>query len=109
MFNKGQLAGLMKKAQEMQKNMESAQEEIAKLEIAGESGAGMVKVVMTGKHDLKKVTIDPSIMDDKEMLEDLIAAAVNDANRKVEAESAAKMNGLSTGMPGMPAGFKLPF
>jgi DNA-binding YbaB/EbfC family protein len=109
MFNKGQLAGLMKKAQEMQKNMESAQEEIAKLEIAGESGAGMVKVIMTGKHDLKKVTIDPSVIDDKEMLEDLIAAAVNDANRKVEEVSAAKMGGLTAGMPGMPAGFKMPF
>ena len=109
MFNKGQLAGLMKKAQEMQKNMESAQEEIAKLEIEGESGAGMVKVVMTGKHDLKKVTIDPSIMDDKEMLEDLIAAAVNDANRKVEEQSASKMGGLTDGMPAMPPGFKLPF
>lgn len=109
MFNKGQLAGLMKKAQEMQKNMESAQEEIAKLEINGESGAGMVKVIMTGKHDLKKVTIDPSVMDDREMLEDLIAAAVNDANRKVEEETASKMGGLTAGMPGMPGGFKLPF
>lgn len=109
MFNKGQLAGLMKKAQEMQKSVEDAQEEIAKLEITGESGAGMVKVIMTGKHDLKKVTIDPSIMDDKEMLEDLIAAAVNDANRKVEAESASKMGGLTAGIPGMPPGFKLPF
>lgn len=106
MFNKGQLAGLMKKAQEMQKNMEDAQEEIAKLEINGESGAGMVKVVMTGKHDVKKVTIDPSILDDKEMLEDLIAAAINDANRKVEEHTASKMGGLTAGMPG---GFKLPF
>lgn len=109
MFNKGQLAGLMKKAQEMQKSMENAQEEIAKLEINGESGAGMVKVVMTGKHDIKKVTIDSSILDDKEMLEDLIAAAVNDANRKLEAESASKMGNVSAGMPGMPGGFKLPF
>ncbi|MCC2645879.1 MAG: YbaB/EbfC family nucleoid-associated protein [Burkholderiales bacterium] len=106
MFNKGQLSGLMKKAQEMQKNMESAQEEIAKLELEGESGAGMVKVVMTGKHDLKKVTIDPSVMDDKEMLEDLIAAAVNDANRKIEEASASKMGGLTAGMP---PGFKMPF
>ena len=77
MFDKGQLAGLMKKAQEMQKNLEKAQEEVARLEVEGESGAGMVKVIMTGKHDLKKVTIDESVMDDKEMLEDLIAAAVN--------------------------------
>lgn len=109
MFNKGQLSGLMKKAQEMQKNMEAAQEEIARLEICGESGAGMVKIIMTGKHDIKKVTIDPSIMDDKEMLEDLIAAAVNDANRKVEEQTANKMGGLTAGMPGMPPGFKLPF
>jgi len=108
MFGKGQFAGLMKKAQEMQKNLEKAQEELANLEVEGESGAGMVKVTMTGKHDIKKVTIDPSIMDDKEMLEDLIAAAVNDANRKVEAESASKMGGLGAGFPGL-GDFKLPF
>lgn len=112
MFDKNQLAGLMKKAQEMQKNMEKAQEEIAKLEIEGEAGAGMVKVIMTGKHDLKKVIIDDSIMDDKEMLEDLIAAAVNDANRKVEEQSSTKMGSATAGMPfggGMPGGFKFPF
>ena len=102
----------MKKAQEMQKNMEKAQEEIARLEVEGESGAGMVKVLMTGKHDLKKVTIDQAVMDDKEMLEDLIAAAVNDANRKVEEQSSSKMGSATAGMPGMPGmpgGFKLPF
>lgn len=112
MFDKNQLAGLMKKAQEMQKNMEKAQEDIAKLEIEGESGAGLVKVTMTGKHDIKKVTIDDSIMDDKEMLEDLIAAAINDANRKVEAVSQDKMGGVTAGMPfggGMPGGLKFPF
>ncbi len=112
MFDKNQLAGLMKKAQEMQKNMEKAQEEIAKLEIEGEAGAGMVKVIMTGKHDLKKVIIDDSVMDDKEMLEDLIAAAVNDANRKVEEQSSTKMGSATAGMPfggGMPGGFKFPF
>lgn len=109
MFDKGQLAGLMKKAQEMQKNMELAQEEIAKMEAQGESGAGLVKVIMTGKHDLKQVIIDPSVMDDKEMLEDLIAAAVNDANRKIEEQSQAKMAKVSAGMPAMPGGFKMPF
>lgn len=110
MFDKGQIAGLMKKAQEMQANMQKAQEEIAKLEVDGESGAGMVKVVMTGKHDIKKVTIDPSIMDDKEMLEDLIAAAVNDATRKVEEQSTAKMGNATAGMPmGGLGGLKLPF
>jgi DNA-binding YbaB/EbfC family protein len=112
MFDKGQLAGLMKKAQEMQKNMERAQEEVAKLEIEGVSGAGMVKVLMTGKHDIKKVSIDDAVMDDKEMLEDLIAAAVNDANRKVEEQSQAKMGSATAGMPfggGLPGGFKLPF
>ena len=109
MFDKGQLANLMKKAQEMQTNLQKAQEEVAKLEINGESGAGMVKVIMTGKHDIKKVTIDPTIMDDKEMLEDLIAAAINDANRKLEEQSATKMSGITPNIPGMPAGFKLPF
>src|SRR3990167_11501667 len=108
MFNKGQLAGLMKKAQEMQKNLEKAQDEIANLLIEGEAVAGMVKVTLTGKHDLKKVTIDPSIMDDKEMLEDLIAAAVNDANRKLEKASESKMGGLASAIPGL-AGMKLPF
>jgi DNA-binding YbaB/EbfC family protein len=108
MFNKGQIAGLMKKAQEMQDNMQKAQEEIAKMEIHGESGAGMVKVIMTGKHDIKKVTIDQSIMDDKEMLEDLIAAAVNDATRKVEEQTSSKMQNFTSGM-GLPGGLKLPF
>jgi hypothetical protein len=107
MFDKGQLAGLMKKAQEMQKNLQKAQEDIAKLEIEGESGAGMVKVLMTGKHDIKKVIIDNTLMDDKEMLEDLIAAAVNDANRKLEKQSEDKMSGFG-GFPGM-GGFNLPF
>lgn len=109
MFDKGQLAGLMKKAQEMQKNLEKAQEELSSLEINGESGAGMVKVTMTGKHDLKKVTIDPSILDDKEMLEDLVAAAVNDANRKLEEQTSSKMGGLTAGLPGGLGGLKLPF
>ena len=113
MFDKGQLAGLMKKAQEMQKSMEKAQEEIAKLEIEGEAGAGMVKVTMTGKHDIKKVIIDNAVMDDKEMLEDLIAAAVNDANRKVEEQTQNKMGSATAGTPfaggGLPGGLKFPF
>ncbi len=110
MFDKGQIAGMMKKAQEMQNNLQKAQEEIAKLEVNGESGAGIVQVIMTGKHDLKKVTIDPAVMDDKEMLEDLIAAAVNDATRKVEEQSNARMGNVTAGMPmGGLGGLKLPF
>ena len=106
---KNQLAGLMKQAQAMQDNMKKAQEEIAKLEIEGQAGAGLVKVVMTGRHDVKRVTIDPTLLtEDKDMLEDLVAAAVNDAVRKVEAASQEKMAGLTAGMP-MPPGFKLPF
>ena len=109
MFDKNQMASLMKKAQEMQQNLQKAQDEVANLTIEGESGAGLVKVTKTGKHDLKKVTIDQSLMDDKEMLEDLIAAAVNDANRKLEKESADKMGGLAAGLPGGLGGMKLPF
>ena len=106
---KGQLAGLMKQAQEMQENLKKAQEEIAAMEIEGQAGAGMVKVVMTGRHDVKRITIDPSLMsDDKEMLEDLVAAAVNDAVRKVESTTQQKMSGLSAGLP-LPPGMKLPF
>ena len=106
---KNQLAGLMKQAQAMQDSMKKAQEEIARLEIEGQSGAGLVKVVMTGRHDVKRVTIDATLMgEDKDMLEDLVAAAVNDAVRKVEAATQEKMAGLTAGLP-MPPGFKLPF
>ena len=106
---KGQLAGLMKQAQQMQENMKKAQEEIAGMEVEGQAGAGMVKVVMTGRHDVKRVSIDPSLMsDDKEMLEDLIAAAVNDAVRRVEAATQEKMGGLASGLE-LPPGMKLPF
>ena len=106
---KGQLAGFMKQAQQMQENLKKAQEEIAAMEVEGQSGAGMVKVVMTGRHDVKRVSIDPSLMsDDKEMLEDLIAAAVNDAVRRVEAATQEKMGGLTSGL-GLPPGMKLPF
>ena len=106
---KGQIAGLMKQAQQMQENLKKAQEEIAGMEVEGQAGAGMVKVVMTGRHDVKRVSIDPSLMsDDKDMLEDLIAAAVNDAVRRVEAATQEKMGGLTSGL-GLPPGMKLPF
>jgi len=105
---KGALGGLMKQAQKMQENMKSAQEEIANMEVNGESGGGMVTVVMTGRHDIKKINIDSAVMDDKEMLEDLVAAAVNDASRKIEAQSKDKMSGMTGGID-LPPGFKLPF
>jgi DNA-binding YbaB/EbfC family protein len=106
---KGQLAGLMKQAQQMQENMKKMQEQLATLEVEGQAGAGMVKVVMTCKHDVKRVTIDPSLLaDDKDMLEDLVAAAMNDAVRKVEATTQEKMGSLTGGM-NLPPGFKLPF
>jgi DNA-binding YbaB/EbfC family protein len=106
---KGQLSGLMKQAQQMQENLKKAQEEIAGMEVEGQAGAGMVKVVMTGRHDVRRVSIDPSLMsDDKEMLEDLIAAAVNDAVRRVEAATQEKMDGLTSGLE-LPPGMKLPF
>jgi DNA-binding YbaB/EbfC family protein len=106
---KGQLAGLMKQAQQMQDNMRKMQEQLASVEVEGQSGAGMVKVLMTCKHDVKRISIDPSLVgDDKEMLEDLVAAAVNDAVRRVEATVQEKMSGFTTGM-GLPPGMKLPF
>jgi len=106
---KGQLAGLMKQAQQMQENVRKMQEQLASVEVEGQSGAGMVKVVMTCKHDVKRISIDPSLVgDDKEMLEDLVAAAVNDAVRRVEATVQEKMGGLTAGM-GLPPGMKLPF
>ncbi len=106
---KGQLAGLMKQAQQMQDNMRKMQEQLAQIEVEGQSGAGMVKVVMTCRHDVKRVVIDPSVIgDDKEMLEDLIAAAINDAVRKVETTSQEKMASVTAGLP-LPPGMKLPF
>ena len=110
MFNKGQLAGLMIQAQAMQENLKKAQEELAFIEVTGEAGSGLVKILMTCKHEVKRVTIDASLMtDDKDMLEDLIAAAFNDAARKAEETSEAKMGKLTGGMPGLPGGLKLPF
>jgi DNA-binding YbaB/EbfC family protein len=105
---KGGIAGLMKQAQQMQANMQKAQEQLASIEVEGQSGAGMVKVLMTCKHDVRRVSIDPSVLDDKEMLEDLIAAAVNDAVRRAEATTAEKMAGFTAGMQ-LPPGLKLPF
>jgi len=105
---KGGLAGLMKQAQAMQENMKKAQEQLAQTEIEGVAGAGMVKVVMTGAHEVRRVSIDPSVMDDREMLEDLVAAAMNDAVRRGEALSQDKMSGFASGL-NLPPGFKLPF
>jgi DNA-binding YbaB/EbfC family protein len=106
---KNQLAGLMKQAQAMQDNMKKAQEELANIEVEGQSGAGLVKVTMTCKHDVKRITIDPSLLaDDKDMLEDLVAAAFNDGLRRAEEVSAEKMGKLTAGMP-LPPGMKFPF
>ena len=105
---KGGIAGLMKQAQMMQENMKKAQEQLALVEVEGQSGAGMVKVTMTCSHDVRRVVIDPSVMDDKEMLEDLVAAAVNDAMRRAEQVSQERMAGFTAGL-NLPAGMKLPF
>ena len=106
---KAQLAGLMKQAQQVQENMRKLQEQFASMEVEGQSGGGMVKVTMTCRHDVKRVNIDPSLLaDDKEMLEDLVAAAINDAARKVEATVQEKMAALTGGL-GLPPGMTLPF
>lgn len=106
---KGGMGNLMKQAQQMQENLQKAQEQLAQAEHTGESGAGLVKVVMNGRHDVKSIAIDDSLMEeDKEILEDLVAAAVNDAVRKVEAYSQEKMAEITGGM-GMPPGFNMPF
>lgn len=106
---KGGIGGLLKQAQAMQENMKRMQEQLATVEVEGQSGAGLVKVVMTCRHDVKRVTIDASLLkDDKDMLEDLVAAAINDAVRRVETTVAEKMGGMTAGM-GLPPGLKLPF
>jgi len=105
---KGGIGNLMKQAQKMQADMQKAQEEMANIEVTGQAGGGLVSVTMTCRHDVKRVTIDDSVMDDKEMLEDLVAAAMNDAVRQVEKTVEEKMSGLTSGM-GLPGGFKLPF
>jgi DNA-binding YbaB/EbfC family protein len=109
MMMKGGLGQLMKQAQQMQENMRKVQESLATIEVEGQSGAGLVKVVMTCRHDVKRVNIDPSLLaDDKDMLEDLVAAAFNDAVRKAEATSQEKMSGFTAGL-NLPPGMKLPF
>ncbi|KXU39358.1 nucleoid-associated protein [Ventosimonas gracilis] len=105
----GGMAGLMKQAQEMQEKMQKMQEELQQAEVTGQAGAGLVSVVMNGRHDVKRVSLDDSLLqEDKEILEDLIAAAVNDAVRKVEANNQQKMASMTAGLP-LPPGFKLPF
>jgi DNA-binding YbaB/EbfC family protein len=109
MFGKGGMGNLMKQAQKMQDDMTKAQAEIANIEVTGESGAGLVKIVMTGNHNVRRVDIDPSLMtDDKEMLEDLVAAAINDAARRVEETNKDKMAAVTGGMQ-LPPGMKMPF
>lgn len=106
---KGGIGNLMRQAQQMQENLQKAQEELANLEVTGESGGGLVKVTMTGRHDVKRVSLDDSLLeDDKDMIEDLLAAAVNDAVRQVEKASQEKMSGMASGM-NLPGGLKLPF
>jgi DNA-binding YbaB/EbfC family protein len=105
----GNVGQLMRQAQQMQENMQKAQAEIALLEVKGEAGGGMIKVTMTGKHEVRRVVVDPTLaLDDREMLEDLVAAACNDAVHKVEAAVQQKMAGVTAGMQ-LPPGMKLPF
>ena len=105
MFNMG---NMMKQAQMMQERLQKAQAEIASMEVTGESGAGMVKVTMNGSHEVRRVEIDDSVFDDKEIAEDLIAAAFNDATRRVEVQSKEKLSAVTGGMQ-LPPGFKMPF
>ena len=105
---KGGLGGLMKQAQAVQDNMKKAQEQLAQVEVEGQSGAGMVKIVMTCSNEVRRINIDPSVMDDREMLEDLIAAAFNDAIRRAESVSQETMAGFTSGLK-LPPGFKMPF
>jgi len=105
---KGNLAGLMQQAQKMQQEMQKAQEQLAQLTVTGEAAGGLVKVTMTGKHAVRRVEIDPSLMEDREMLEDIVAAAINDAVNRIEATMQERMSELTSGMP-LPPGLKLPF
>ncbi|ALN57032.1 DNA-binding YbaB/EbfC family protein [Lysobacter enzymogenes] len=105
---RGNIAQLMQQAQKMQENVQRAQEELAKIEVTGSAGGGMVSITVTGRMECRKVRIDPSVLSDQEMVEDLIAAAFNDAVNKINAESQAKMSAATAGMP-MPPGMKLPF
>ena len=106
---KGGMGNIMRQAQKMQENVQKVQEEIANMEVEGQAGAGLVKILMTGRHDVKRVQIDDSLFeDDKDMLEDLIAAAVNDAVRNIESEQKSRMEKATAGMS-LPPGFKMPF
>lgn len=105
---KGSIAGLMQQAQKMQQEMQKAQQELARLEVTGQAGGGMVEVVMNGKHAVKKVTIDPSLSDDLEMMEDLLTAAINDAVNKIASTAQEQMAGMTQGLQ-LPPGMKLPF
>lgn len=106
---KNQLAGLMKQAQQMQDNLKKVQEELAEVEVEGQSGAGLVKVVVTCRNEIRRITIDPSLLaDDKDMLEDLMVAATNDALRRAEQTASERMGNVTAGLP-LPPGFKLPF
>lgn len=105
---KGQLAGLMQQAQKMQQEMQKAQEELGRLEVTGEAGGGMVKVTMNGKHAVRRIEIDPMLLDDREMLEDIVTAAVNDAVNRIASTTQDKMSEMTSGIP-LPPGMKLPF
>ena len=105
---KGNIAGLMQQAQKMQQDMQKAQEELANMVVTGEAAGGMVKVTMTGKHAVTRVQIDPSLMDDQEMLEDIVTAAVNDAVNRIATETAERMSSMTAGI-NLPPGMKLPF
>ena len=105
---KGNIAGLMQQAQKMQQEMQKAQDELARLEVTGEAGGGLVKVTMTGKHAVRRVEIDPSLLDDKEMLEDIVTAAVNDAVNRIASTTQDRMSDMTAGIP-LPPGMKLPF
>ena len=105
---KGNLAGLMQQAQKMQEELQRAQEELANMTVTGEAGGGLVKVTMTGKHAVRRVEIDPSLLDDREMLEDIVAAAINDAVNRVASTMQERMSDMTSGIP-LPPGMKLPF
>lgn len=105
---KGNLSGLLQQAQKMQQDMQKAQEDLARLEVTGEAGGGLVKVTMTGQHAVRRIHIDPSLLGDAEMLEDIVTAAVNDAVNRVGETKQEKMAGMTAGMT-LPPGFKLPF
>jgi nucleoid-associated protein EbfC len=104
---KGNIAQLMQQAQKVQENLKKAQEELARLEVTGQAGGGMVEVIMNGRHEVRKVSIDPEVADDREMIEDLVAAAINDAVNRIQELSQEKMSGLAGGLP-LPPGFTLP-